>query len=163
MEEETAEHVHMAIKVFRWIILPLSLVYLFCMFFFFRENTLDSMLWGLAVYFYSNFLPDLPSIYRKKNKSSEARDLPWYKKYIILLLAPLLVWVLFSGIRLNWRTAETYHNFKSLTVYGTFLLTVSFFAFVKIPIEMGNLIEILVFPFYGLAGYLTHLKVDETW
>jgi hypothetical protein len=30
---------------------------------------LDTMLWGLAVFFYSNFLPDLPSIYRKKPKT----------------------------------------------------------------------------------------------
>ncbi|MEM4701336.1 MAG: hypothetical protein QXZ51_04240, partial [Candidatus Bathyarchaeia archaeon] len=66
-------------------------------------------------------------------------------------------------IRLNWRTTETFHNFKSLIVYGVFLFAVGFFAFAKFPIQTGNIIEILVFPLYGLAGYLTHLKVDKTW
>ncbi|MEM3641725.1 MAG: hypothetical protein QXH37_07390, partial [Candidatus Bathyarchaeia archaeon] len=31
----------------------------------------DTMLWGLAVFFYSNFLPDLPSIYRRKAKKKQ--------------------------------------------------------------------------------------------
>jgi len=26
-------------------------------------------------------------------------------------------------------------------------------------IQTGNLIEVLIFPLYGIAGYLTHLKV----
>jgi hypothetical protein len=163
MKEETMEHVQSSIKVFRWIILPASLLYVFLEFYFFGENSLDSMLWGLAVFFYSNFLPDLPSIYRRKAKNDDEKDLPWYKRYAILLFAPLLVWILFSGVRLNWRTTETYHNFKSLAVYCVFLFVVGFFAFVKFPIALGNVIEILVFPLYGLIGYLTHLKVDKIW
>jgi hypothetical protein len=163
MKEETMEHVQSSIKVFRWIILPASLIYVFLEFYFFGENALDSMLWGLAVFFYSNFLPDLPSIYRRKAKNDDEKDLPWYKRYAILLFAPLLVWILFSGVRLNWRTTETYHNFKSLAVYCVFLFVVGFFAFVKFPIALGNVIEILVFPLYGLIGYLTHLKVDKIW
>lgn len=163
MEEETLEHLHSSVKMFKWIILPASLFYMFLEFYFFGENALDSMLWGILVFFYSNFLPDLPSIYRRKAKNEKAEDLPWYKKYTILLFAPLLVWVLFSGMRLSWRTNETYHNFKSLTVYGVFLLLLGFFAFVKFPTEIGNLIKVLFFPFYGVTGYLTHLKVDKIW
>jgi hypothetical protein len=161
MEEETIEHVSSSVKMFKHIILPASLLYVFVEFYFFGENALDSMFWGLLVFFYSSFLPDLPSIYRKKMKGDKAEDLPWYKKYAILLLAPLLVWILFSGIRLSWRTTETYHNFKSLTIYEIFLYIASFFAFVKFPIEIGNLTKILIFPLYGLAGYLTHLRVDK--
>jgi hypothetical protein len=163
MEEETIEHVHSSVKVFKRIILPVSLLYVFLEFYFFGENALDSMLWGILIFFYSNFLPDLPSIYRRKSKNEKAEDLPWYKKYAILLFAPLLVWILFSGVRLGWRTIETYHNFKSLTVYGAFLFLVSFFAFAKFPIEVGNITKVLFFPFYGVTGYLTHLKVDEIW
>ncbi|MBS7636289.1 hypothetical protein KEJ37_02915 [Candidatus Bathyarchaeota archaeon] len=163
MREETKEHVQSSIKIFKWIILPASLLYFFLEFYFFSENALDTMLWGLAVFFYSNFLPDLPSIYRRKTKKNYRKDLPWYKRYAILLFAPLLVWILFSDIHLNWRTTETYHNFKSLTIYCFFLFIVGFFAFVRFPIQIGNLIEVLVFPFYGLAGYLTHLKVDKVW
>jgi len=162
MREETTEHVQSCIKIFKWLILPASVLYMLLMFFLFNVNVLGSVLWGLAVFFYSNFLPDLSSIYRGKTSDGGA-VLPWYKRYAILLFAPLLVWILFSGIRLNWRTTETFHNFKSLIVYGVFLFAVGFFAFAKFPIQTGNIIEILVFPLYGLAGYLTHLKVDKTW
>ena len=163
MKEETLEHVHSSIKVFKWIVLPASLLYVFADFYFFGENALDSMLWGVLIFFYSNFLPDLPSIYRRKKNNGGAEDLPWYKKYTLLLLAPLLIWVLFSGIRLAWRTTDTFHNFKSLTIYGTFLFLLGFFAFVKFPISIGNIIEILSTPLYGVIGYLTHLKVDKIW
>ncbi|MGQ9641076.1 MAG: hypothetical protein ACUVUF_02975 [Candidatus Bathycorpusculaceae bacterium] len=163
MEEETLEHVRSSVRMFKRVILPASLLYVFLEFYFFGENALDSMFWGMLAFFYSSFLPDLPSIHRKKTKDEVAKDLSWYKKYAILLLAPLLVWILFSGMQLSWRTTETYHNFKSLTIYGVFLSILGFFAFVKFPMQIGNLAEILFFPFYGLTGYLTHLKVDKIW
>jgi len=163
MEEETLEHVHFSIKVFKWVVLPASLLYVFTNFYFFGGNVLGSVLWGILLFFYSNFLPDLPSIYRRKKDNGKLEDLPWYKKYALLLFAPLLIWVLFSGMRLKWETRDTFHNFKSLTIYGTFLLMLGFFAFVKFPISIGNLTEILSIPLYGVAGYLAHLKVDEIW
>jgi len=163
MKEETLEHVHSSIKVFKWIILPISLFYVTADFYFFGENALDSMFWGILIFFYSNFLPDLPSIYRKKKNNVENEDLPWYKKYALLLFAPLLIWVLFSGIRLAWRTTDTFHNFKSLTIYGAFLFALSLFGFVKFPIDIGSITEILSIPLYGMIGYLTHLKVDKIW
>jgi len=163
MEEETLEHVHSAVRVFKWIILPLSLLHVCAAFFFFRENALGSMLWGLLVFFYSSFLPDLPSIYRKKKNNPKAENLPCYKKYALLLFAPLLIWFLFSGMRLGWRTTETFHDFKSLTIYGAFLSALGFFAFARFPICVGNITEILCLPLYGVIGYLTHLKADEIW
>jgi hypothetical protein len=163
MKEETAEHVNAAVKVFKSIILPASLFYVFANFYFLGQNSIAPMLWGILVYFYSNFLPDLPSIYRKKGNNSAYGDPPWYKKYFILLFAPIVIWVLFSGVRLKWKTAETFHNLKSLAIYGAFLLLVGFFAFVENPISLGNLMEIFSFPLYGVVGYLTHLKADKTW
>jgi len=164
MEEETLEHLHSAIRIFKWIVLPASLIYSFATFYFLRENALDSALWGMLLFFYSNFLPDLPSIYRKKKKNNgKAEDLSWYKKYAILLFAPLLIWILFSGTQLAWRTTETFHNFKSLTIYGVFLFLLGFFAYVSFPIEIVNLIKIASIPIYGIIGYLTHLKVDKIW
>jgi hypothetical protein len=38
-----------------------------------------------------------------------------------------------------------------------------FFAFVKFPINVGSITEILSLPLYGVVGYLTHLKVDKIW
>ncbi|NWF87551.1 hypothetical protein HXY32_07085 [Candidatus Bathyarchaeota archaeon] len=163
MKEETLEHVRFSIKVFKWIVLPVSL-HIFVNLYFFKENALNSALWGMLLFFYSNFLPDLPSVYRKKKKTNGvAKDLPWYKKYALLLFAPLLIWILFSGIQLTWRTTETFHNFKSLTAYGVFLSLLGFLVFVNFPIEVGSMIKVFAIPFYGIIGYLTHLKVDEIW
>jgi hypothetical protein len=162
MKEETSEHVRHSVEVFIRMVLPLSLAYTFGYQLILGENVLGPMLWGLIVYFYSNFLPDLPSIYRKKNES-EGADLPWYKKYALLLFAPLLVWLLFSGIRLSWRTMETYHNFTSLAIYGTFLFAVGFLGFAGLPLVIEGLVKILFFQSCGIIGYLSHLKVDEIW
>jgi len=167
MKRETLEHVDSLIKVFKWVVLPASLIYVCANFYFFGENALDSMLLGILIFFYSNFLPDIPSIYRGRKSHGDIRvtdeDLLWDEKYALLLFAPLFIGAFFCGIRLRWKTTETFHNFKSLTIYVVFLLLVSFFAFGDFPISIGDITEILSLPFYGLIGYLTHLKVDKIW
>jgi len=162
MKEETSEHVHHSVEVFIWIILPLSLAYVLGYQLVLGENVLGPMLWGVGVYFYSNFLPDIPSIYRKENEQG-GDDLSWYKKYALFLFAPLLVWLLFSGIRLSWRTVETFHNFRSLAIYGVFLFAVGFLGFAGLPLSIGDLVEVFFFQFCGITGFLTHLKVDKIW
>ena len=162
MHEETTEHVRHALQVFIWPTLPLSLAYLFGIQFLFRQNLWGSMLWGIAVYFYSNFLPDLPAINRKRKRDPEEPDLPLYKKYTLLLFAPLFVWLLFSDVRLDWRTEETYHNFTSLTVYAIFLFAVGLLAFVSLPLSIPSLLGALFLMSCGVTGFLTHLKVDKT-
>lgn len=177
MKCETFEHVNLLIKVFKWVVLPASLLYVCANFYFFGQNALDSMFLGILIFFYSNFLPDLPSIYyRNKKYDRRTEDLLWDEKCALLLLAPLFVGAFLCGIRLGWHTSETFHNFKSLTIYVAFLLLLGFFAFgniteilslfaygdiTKLPISIGEVTEILSFPLYGLMGYLTHLKVDH--
>jgi len=161
LEEETSEHVHMAVEVFEFIVLPFSIIYLFGNLFFLKENAFDSMLWGILIFFYSNFLPDLTCIYRKEKDKKRIRDLPWYKKYAILLFAPLFVLLLFSNVHLSWKTTENFHNFKSLGIYGGFLLLWGFLVFGGFPISLGQMTEMLVLPLYGAIGYLAHLKVDK--
>lgn len=163
MEEETKEHVNMMVKVFKLVVFPASVFYVCCVFFFFKENALDSMLWGIMIFIYGNFLPDLPSIFRKKEQDKEGKELPWYKKYVLLLFAPIFIWLLFSGIRLGWKTTETFHNFKSLASFGTFLFVLGFLAFSSSPIGIEDAIEILAFTFFGMIGYLVHLRVDKIW
>jgi hypothetical protein len=163
MHEETTEHVRHALQVFIWPILPLSLAYLFGIQFLFRQNLWGSMLWGIAVYFYSNFLPDFPAINRKRKRDPEEPDLPWYKKYTLFIFAPLFVWLLFSDVRLDWRTEETYHNFISLIVYAIFLFAVGLLAFVSLPLSIPSLLEALFLMSCGVTGFLTHLKVDKIW
>jgi len=163
MKRETSEHINLLIKVFKWVILPASLLYVCTNFCFFNENAFDSMLLGILIFLYSNFLPDLPSIYRKKKENTRNKDLFWEEKYALLLFAPVFILAFLCGLRLRWRTAETFHNFKSLTIYTVFLFVLSFFAFGDFPISIGDTTEILSLPFYGLIGYLTHLKVDKVW
>ena len=163
MNEETSEHVNFTIKVFKRIILPASIIYVSADFYFFGRNALDSALWGLLLFFYSNFLPDLPSIFRERKEEGVRERLPWYKRYVLLLFAPLFILLLFSGQQLGWKTTESFHNFSSMAVYGAFLLLLGFTLFGNFPISLGRLTEILSLAFYGVGGYLTHLKVDRIW
>jgi hypothetical protein len=163
MKCETLQHVDSLIKVFTCVVLPASLFYVCAEFCFFGENALDSMFLGMLIFFYSNFLPDLPSIFRRKVYHAvrdTPKDLPWYKKYALLLFAPLFIGAFLCGMQLRWKTTETFHNFKSLIIYGAFLFILSSFAFGDFPVSIGDITEIVSVPSYGLIGYLTHLKVD---
>jgi hypothetical protein len=164
MKVETFEHVHLLTKVFKWVVLPSSILYVCAMFYFFGQNALGSMLVGILLFFYSNFLPDLPAIFRRKVyrdvRDTFHEDLPWHKKYALLLFAPLFIALVFCGMKIKWKTTETFHNFKSLAVYGVFLCVLTFLAFAAFPISFGGIIEALCVPFYAVLGYLTHLKVD---
>lgn len=160
MERETQEHVKMLIKVFKFVVLPASLFYVASDFLVLSENAVDSMLLGIIIFIYSSFLPDLPSIYEKRKDDATTKDIPWYKKYALLLFAPLFLWALFSGTQLRWKTTETFHNFKSLTVYTGFLLLLGS-VFIYPPFTIGDLTELVSLPLYGIIGYVTHLKVDR--
>jgi hypothetical protein len=163
MKLETFEHVDSVIKVFKWIILPATFFYVMVNFWFLGENALDSALLGILLFFYSNFLPDLPAIFRKKDNRDLGvveKSLPWYKNCALLLLAPLFIGLFLCGMRWRWKTIETFHNFKSLGIYVAFLSLIGAIAFSSFPIGIGDITESVSFPFYGLAGYLTHLRVD---
>ena len=163
MKQETMEHFHLLTEVFKWLVLPVSLVYACTVFYYFGENPLNSLLWGIIIFLYSNFLPDLPSSYINRKNNSETERLRWYKKYALLLFAPIFIWLLFSGIQLKWKTTETFHNFRSSAVYAIFLIICGFFIFGDFPISIGNIPKVFSLPLYGLMGYLTHLKVDKIW
>jgi len=163
MKMETFEHVDSVIKVFKWVILPATFVYVLADFCFLRANVWDSALLGVLLFFYSNFLPDLPAIFRRKNLLNlgiKDPSLPWYKNYTLLLFAPIFIVLFLCGLKWRWKTIETFHNFKSLAVYVVFLSVIGFFVFSSFSMGLGNVIESLSVPFYGLAGYLTHLRVD---
>jgi hypothetical protein len=164
MKLETFEHVHLLTKVFKWIVLPSSVLYGYAMFVFLGLNTLNSILLANLMFFYSNFVPDLPAIFRRKVyrdvRDSYYGELPKYKSYALLLLAPVFIILLFCGKKMKWKTTETFHNFKSLAIYGTFLFILGFFVSVVFPFSVGGLIEVVWVLLFGLLGYFTHLKVD---
>ncbi len=160
MNEETLEHVSMLVRTFKFLVLPASFLYVLADLWLFKENAFDSMFWGILVFLYSSFLPDLPSAFRKKRGN---HDLPWYKKYSLLLFAPIFIWLLLSGMRLGWKTTENFHNFRSLAMYFGFLSLCGFIAFAQAPISIGDISETFSLSFYGMIGYLAHLKVDKIW
>lgn len=155
MKEETSEHLHMLFSVLGYVIFPASICYVFIGGLL-GENTLDSAVWGVLIFIYGNFLPDLPSAFRKKKGEAKTATLSLYKKYALLLFAPIFIWLLFTDITVAWKTTETFHNFKSLIIFEGFLALLGFVAF-------GGLLEPLMFSFYGAIGYLAHLKVDKIW
>ena len=161
MKEETSEHVRTLIKVFKFIVLPASILYLLGSLFLLKENAFDSALWGILIFFYSSFLPDLTCVFRKDHGKGKTKSLSGYKKYALLLFAPVFICVLFSNAQFIWKTAEDFHNFKSLTIYSGFLMLLGFIVFGGFPVSMGQVIEMLALPVYGIVGYLTHLKVDK--
>jgi len=167
MKLETFEHVHLLTKVFKWIVLPSSVLYGCAMFIFFGQNALDSILIANLLFFYSNFLPDLPAIFRRKVyhdvRDTFHEDLPRHKTYALLLFAPLFIVLLFCGKKIKWRTNETFHNFNSLVVYGAFLFMLGFLVLMVFQVSLGGIIEVLCVPLFGLLGYLTHLKVDHVF
>jgi hypothetical protein len=164
MKIETFEHLHLLIKVFKWVVLPVCVLYGCSMFFILDQNVLDSILLANLLFFYSNFVPDLPAIFRRRIYHDE-RDgfhepLPRYKTYALLLFAPLFIALVFCGTKIRWKTTETFHNFKSVFVYGAFLFLLGFLVLSVFQFSVGNMIETLFVPLFGLLGYLTHLKVD---
>ena len=163
MEVETSEHVRLAVKAFKWIILPASILQIFGHFLFLGENSLTFVFCAQLVFLYSSFVPDLPSIFRRKKSKSNGEGLPWYKKYALLLFAPVFIWAVFSGTHVDWRTNEDFHNFRSLGVYFVFLFLCGFLAFSGLAPTIRGLAEAFSLPFYGATGYLIHLKVDRIW
>jgi hypothetical protein len=164
MKMETFEHVHLLTKVFKWVVLPSSLLYFFVEFFLFGQNALDTVLIGVTMFLYSNFVPDLPAIFRRKvyrdERDSFQEELPTYKSYALLLFAPFFILLVFCGVKIKWKTTETFHNFKSLAVYGGFIFMASFLVLLAFPISIGRIIEAFCVPLYAILGYLTHLRVD---
>ncbi|MCW4022886.1 MAG: hypothetical protein ACOWW1_09325 [archaeon] len=164
MKLETFEHVHLLTKVFRWIVLPLSLIHLFLGYFLFGQNFLDTIIIGVVLFFYSNFVPDLPAIFRQKiygdKRDTLYEKLSSYKTYALLLFAPFFILLVFGGAKIKWKTTETFHNFKSLAIYGTFLFIISLLVLFIFPTSIGGIIETVCVPLYAILGYLTHLKVD---
>ena len=167
MKLETFEHVHMLTRVFKWIVFPANVIKGSVMLIFLRQNALGSIILASLLFFYSNFVPDLPAIFRKKVyndiRDTFYKELPKYKTYILLLFTPFFIILLLCGKKIKWETTETFHNFKSLTVYVIFMFSIAFLVLITFPIKIGTTIEVLWVPLFGLLGYLTHLKVDEVF
>lgn len=156
---ETAEHIEHLSSALKKFVLPLSICYL-CLGFFLGNNVIDSLVFSILIFIYSHFLPDLLSPFRISNREKD-RDRPWFKKYALLFLAPLFIFLLWGdGIPLL-RTTEHFHNVRSLGIYSLFLLLLGLIFYGNLPLSLGRILEIFSLTLFGSIGYLTHLKVDR--
>jgi hypothetical protein len=157
---ETAEHVDHLSSALKKLVLPLSVCYL-CLGFFLGNNVIDSLVFSILVFVYSHFLPDLLSPFRIKNRKEKDEDRPWFKKYALLLLAPLFIFLLWGDGIPALRTTEHFHNARSLGVYSIFLLLLGLVFYGNLPLSLGRILEVFSLTIFGSIGYLTHLKVDK--
>ena len=157
---ETAEHIDHLSSALKKLVLPLSLCYL-CLGFFFGNNVIGSLFLGILIFVYSHFLPDLLSPFRIKNRKEKNKDASWFKKYALLFLAPLFIFLLWGDRIPVLRTTEHFHNARSLGVYSMFLLLLGLIFYGNVPLSLGRILEIFSLAIFGSIGYLTHLKVDR--
>jgi hypothetical protein len=155
VKRNLSKHFEMLIKTSKYIVFPASVCYIIIGALL-QENTLNATVWGVLIFVYTSFLPDILYVFRERKKNTKTTCLSWYKKYALLLFAPIFIWLLISDFGVIWKTTETFHNFKSLLIFEAFLAMLGFVSF-------GSLIEPLFFSLYGAVGYLSHLKVDKIW
>jgi hypothetical protein len=160
IRDETTEHVDHLSSALKRFVLPLSVCYL-CLGFFFGNNVVDSLFLGILIFVYSHFLPDLLSPFRIKNRKERDKDRPWFKKYALLFLAPLFIFLLWGDGIPALRTTEHFHNARSLGVYSIFLLGLGLIFYGNVPLSLGRILEVFSLAIFGSIGYLTHLKVDR--
>ena len=159
IEDETTEHVSYLGLALRKIVLPLSICYLISGFFL-GNNVVDSLFLSIIVFVYSTFLPDLLSLFRIRSKKEKNKAGTWFKKYTLLFLAPIFILLLWGNGTPSFRTAEHFHNVKSLCAYGVFLFLLGLAFYVNIPFSMGRILETFSLTMFGSIGYAIHLKVD---
>jgi hypothetical protein len=160
IREETTQHVSFLSSTLKKVVLPLSVCYLFAGFFL-GNNVIDSLFLSLLIFVYSSFLPDLLSPFRIRKKKEKNKDVPWFKKYALLFLAPLFIFSLLGNSAPIFKTTEHFHNLKSLGAYGIFLFLLGLVFYGNMPLSWGRILEVFSLAIFGSIGYITHLKVDK--
>jgi hypothetical protein len=159
IRDETAEHVNFMGSALKKIVLPLSVCYLLSGFFL-GNNVVDSLFLSILVFVYSNFLPDLLSPFRFRGKKEESKDEIWFKKYGLLFLAPIFIFLLWGDGIPVFRTTEHFHNVKSLGAHSLFLFLLGLVFYGNMPFSLGRILEVLSLTMFGSIGYALHLKAD---
>lgn len=155
MEEELKEHFNFLKWMFKRIVLPLILFYVI-MSLVFNMNAFGSLFLSLLIFIYSNFLPDADFLIKKtlqKNRVSL-----WYEKYFLLFFAPVVIYYVIGGRAKPIYSSENrcFHNFKTLVIYGFFLLIVG-------SIFWPETLKRVMLPLFGMTGFIFHLLVDGTY
>jgi len=160
IRNETIEHVRYLSWTLKHIVLPLAICYIW-LGVFFGKNVLDSLFLGVLIFVYSNFLPDLLSAFKIRNKKEKEKGEAWYKKYALLFLAPIFIFFLLGNHVSTFKTAEHFHNIRSLTAYGIFLFLLGLILYGDASLSWGRVLEVFSPTMFGSIGYVAHLKVDK--
>ncbi len=153
VESEIKEHFSFLNWAFKRIIFPLIIFYVI-MGLAFNTNVFGSIFISLLLFIYSNFLPDTDFLIQKtKNKNRESL---WYEIYSLLFFAPVIIYYVIAGrARPLYSTkSRPFHNLQTVFIYGAFLFVIG-------SIFWTGTLQRLLFPLFGMIGFLIHLMVDR--
>jgi hypothetical protein len=150
---ELKEHFTFVTWMFKRIVLPLIVFYVFIGLIF-DMNIFGSLFVSLLVFIYSNFLPDTDFLIKKTRKSEE--ESLWYEKYLLLFFAPVIIYYAIAGRARPIYSMQDrcFHNFTTLIIYGAFLFVVG-------TIFWPETLKRLMLPAFGMIGFVFHLMVDK--
>ncbi|MCU0642015.1 MAG: hypothetical protein MUF61_00330 [archaeon] len=152
VESEVLEHFDFVKWAFKRIVIPLICFYVL-MSLVFDINIFGSLFVSLLLFIYSNFLPDTDFLIKKTN--SKNKESLWYDRYLLLFFAPVLVYYIIAGRArpLYAYDDRCFHNLITMLIYGIFL-------FVIATIFWPETLNRVMFPLFGMLGFLLHLIVD---
>lgn len=150
--DEAGEHFGWVRWVARRLLLPLVVIYVAAGFLT-GTHVLPPLFFALALFLYSNFLPDFDVLINYVRNPRMAS--PWQRKYYLLCFAPVYVYYLISedAERIYSVVRKPFHRRKAMLAYGAFLLFFGILLF-------GNLVQAAALPIFGMLGYALHLLVD---
>ena len=150
---ELAEHSGFLGWSFKRIVFPLAAFYVIIGFLL-GEHVLGSLLMGIVVFLYANFLPDLDTFFRfTNNKSNEVGAV---KQRVALFLAPLVIYYILSRRQNSWDLGKDkpFHNRRALLEFSIFLLCLG-------SLLYFSALKAFFFMLFGFSGYCIHLIIDE--
>lgn len=152
MEDEIKEHFNFIKWMFKRIVLPLILFYV-VLGLLLDMNIFGSLFISMIIFLYSNFLPDIDFLIKKTKDEKE--DSLWYEKYLLLFFAPIIMYYIIAGrARPLYSIKERcFHNFNSAVIWGIFLFIVG-------SIFWSETLNRVMFPIFGVTGFVFHLLVD---
>lgn len=152
-EEELKEHFDFLAWTFNRIILPLIMFYV-ALSLILNINIFGPLFVMLAVFIYSNFLPDADFLIKKtENKSKESL---WYERWMLLFFMPIIgYYILTSKAKpLYSHKPRCFHNLGTAIIYGIFLLAIG-------SIFWPETLNRVMLPVFGMSGFIFHLMVDK--
>ena len=152
VNNEVGEHFSFVLWASKRILLPLIVFYVIIGIAF-NMSVFGSLFVCLAIFVYSNFIPDLDLLIKKIN--GEGKESLWYEKYFFLFFAPVVVYYIIDGRARPLYSSEErcFHNLKTMIFYGIFLLVIG-------SIFWPETLKRLMLPLFGMFGFLLHLIID---